>query len=393
MSDIDDQIDLLIERLRQLPLPDEIVNLNINNQVQVENNLINIPVEMANQFQEFYLKTIPEFDGNPANVATFLSSCNLVMNQFYDRNNPNLYLNHFLLNFVQSKLTGQARAIVSTKNITSWEDLKNVIASNFTDQRDDTSLLSELLTLKQRTNEDAMSFSNRCRQIEQLLISNLNINEADENTRLVKRQIYTQQTLKAFLGGLRNPLGMVVRSTNPANIEAALKFIISEENYQYRDSFSNKSKNQSPHNNNYNQQKFFERSHVPKFQPVQFQRPFSNFNAPRPQYNPPRPFPFRSDIPAVPHWRFQQPFRQNNFPRQFNPPSARVNYPQPMEVDPSTRTRTSRNNPPRSHNTRIPRKLDFISEELHNIDHMSPSEQYDAQSGNFCRAGPSSETQ
>lgn len=389
MSDVDAQIDLLIERLRQLPLPDEVVN---DNQINVEDNLIDIPVEMANQFQEFYLKTIPEFDGNPATVATFLSSCNLVMNQFYQPNNPNLYLNHFLLNFVQSKLIGQARAIVSTKNITSWEDLKNVIASNFTDQRDDTSLLSELLTLKQRGNEDAMSFSNRCRQIEQLLISNLNINEADENTRIVKRQIYTQQTLKAFLGGLRNPLGMVVRSTNPATIEAALKFIISEENYQYRDSFSNKPKNQGPHtNNNSHQNKFFERSHVPQFQPVQFQRPFPNFNFPKPQFNPPRPFPFRSDIPAVPHWRLQQPFRQNNFQR---PPSARVNYPQPMEVDPSTRTRASRNSiPNRSNNIRNPnpRRLDFISEELHNMNHMSPSEQYDAQTANFPRPGVSTE--
>lgn len=108
MSDVDAQIDLLIERLRQLPLPDEIVNENIEqNLIRVENNLIDIPVEMANQFQEFYLKTIPEFDGNPANVATFLSSCNLVMNQFFDANNPNLYLNHFLLNLCN--LNSQAK--------------------------------------------------------------------------------------------------------------------------------------------------------------------------------------------------------------------------------------------------------------------------------------------
>lgn len=406
MSDLDIELDILLERLRRIPFPcdssdEEDDNILPPNQPNINNrndHLLNNNNIMANQFHEFYLRTIPEFDGEPANVSTFLSACNLVMNQFYDANNANLYLNHFLLNFVQSKLTGQARAIVNTKHITCWLDLKNVIISNFSDQRDDSSLLSELLTLKQKPNEDAMSFSNRCRHIEQLLISNLSINEADENTRIIKRQIYTQQTLKAFLGGLRNPLGMVVRSTNPQTIEAALKFIISEENYEYRDSIVNKNKNQNQNQNQYNnyrnQPKFFERPHVPKFQPVQFQRPF-------PTYSPPKPFPYRSEIPRVPHPHFQQQFqRQNfqrpNFQRNINTPSRNTrmsNYPQPMDAETiRSRAATNRNNnqPRNNFHNPNPGRLNYIVEELHNVEHdISPSEAYDRENSNFPTPGPS----
>lgn len=386
MSDRDD-INNLIDQIQNIQLPDssdeEDVDIIPNNNL-IEN--LNNNQNMANQFNEFYLKTIPEFDGEPCNVSTFLNACNLVMNQFYNANNPNLYLNHFLLSYIQSKLTGRARAIVSTKHITNWNELRAVLTNNFSDQREDSTLLSELLTLKQRNNEDALSFSNRCRQIEQLLVTNLSINEDNEATKVIKRNIYSQQTLKAFLGGLRNPLGMVVRSTNPATIEAALRFIISEENYDYRDSMINKNKF---HNNNSNKnppRHFFERPHVPPFQPVQFQRPF-------PIYNPPKPFPFRSDIPRIPHPRLQQQNyqRPQNFPRA---PSSRIqNYPQPMEVDISTRTRSTRNNPQQRNNyfrNQNPRRPDFISEELHNIEHqMPPSEAYDIKNQNFPVAGPS----
>lgn len=398
MSDLEEQR-ILLEIANRTELPnlsdseDEDIILRDYNNINIDNNinLINQPI-MANHFQEYYLKMIPEFDGEPANVGNFINACNLVMNQFYNANDPNLYLNHFLLNFIQSKLTGQARAIISTKNITDWLSLRQAITENFTDQRDDTSLLSELLTLKQKQNEDALSFSNRCRYIEQLLISNLTCNEADQNTRVLKAQIYSQQTLKAFLGGLRNPLGMVVRSTNPVNIETALKFILSEENYEYRDTMFQKTKH-SPNNNSNrtNPKQFYEKSHVPHFQPVQFQKPF-------PIYTPPRPFPFRSDIPRYAHPRLQQQFQRPNFQRQnfqgsMNNPNfnARNNntYPQPMETQ-TIRSRSTRNTNPQRNNhfyNPNPRKLDFIAEELHNT--QTRSEIYDEERENFPVPGPS----
>lgn len=382
MSDLENH---LLELGNRSPLP----NLSDSEDEDLILRDFNNDINMANQFNEFYLKMIPEFDGEPANVGNFINSCNLIMNQFYNANDPNLYLNHFLLNFIQSKLTGQARAIISTKNITDWNSLKTAITENFTDQRDDTSLLSELLSLKQRANEDALSFSNRCRYIEQLLISNLSCNEQNANTRVLKATIYSQQTLKAFLGGLRNPLGMVVRSTKPQNIESALKFIISEENYEYRDGMFSKNKNSS--NNNSNKptpRPFYERPHVPQFQPVQFQKPF-------PTYSPPRPFPFRSDIPRYPHARFQQQqFQRPNFQRPMNNPNNNFRnnntYPQPMETQ-TIRSRSTRNMNPQRNNNHFhnpnPRRPDFIAEELHNT--QTRSERYDQEKQNFPIPGPS----
>ena len=238
MSDFEE----LIKQFSSINLKESVNNSNTNN------NDLNLPSDnnlniMANQFSEFYLRMIPEFDGEPANVGNFLKACDLIMNQFYNAADQNLYLNHFLLNFIQTKLIGQARLVVNTKIINTWQDLRLAIVQNFTDQRDETSLLSELLTFKQKSNEDALTFSNRCRHIEQLLVSNLICNEENIQIRNLKINIYSQQTLKAFLGGLKNPLGMVVRSTSPGSIEDALKFIIEEENYDYRDKMFQKPNN------------------------------------------------------------------------------------------------------------------------------------------------------
>lgn len=345
MSDTD--VNSLINWLEQLSVSDNIdFNVNPRSIITDNNNSNNSITEhntMANGFQEYFLKVIPEFNGEPANAGNFLKSCDLIMNQFYDREQPLAYLNHFLLNFVQSKLVGNARLIISTKVIKTWADLRRSIIENFTDQRDETSLLGELLSLKQKPQEDALTFSNRCRYLEQLLVSNVDCNEGNENAKEIKKQIYAQQTLRAFLGGLRNPLGLAVRSMSPTSIENALKFIIEEENYQYRERMFT---NDKPSNtqNNYHQIRrtpMNNTSHIPNFPHVSPQS-FPTIQFQRPTFQPrqsdfPRQ-PNRPDMNRTPRPQYQPNFQRNNnnFHRQNN------FIPEPMDAS-TTRTRNTVN--------------------------------------------------
>lgn len=356
MSDTD--VNSLIDWLQQLSVSDNIESFIVNSRSATNRsyryNVIPQENTMPNNFQEYFLKVIPEFDGEPANAGNFLKSCDLIMNQFYDAEQPLAYLNHFLLNFVQSKLVGNARLIISTKVIKSWVDLRRSIIENFTDQRDETSLLGELLSLKQKPQEDALTFSNRCRYLEQLLISGLDCNEQNEGVKEIKKRIYAQQTLRAFLGGLRNPLGLAVRSMSPNSIENALKFIIEEENYQYRDRMFTNNRNPNSQNN-YNQTRRTPTnniSHMPNlphvtpqnFPAIQFQR--STFQPRQSDFS--RQFN-RPEMHRNPRPQYQPNLqRNNNFHRQNN------YIPEPMDVS-TTRTRNTVNTH-RSRSQMFPRR-------------------------------------
>ena len=377
MSDVD--IDDIISVFNNIRLSD---SLNSSNNISTETNRSEVSNTMA--FQEFYLKMIPEFDGEPASVGNFLKSCDLIMNSFYDAENPNLYLNHFLLNFVQSKLTGNARLIISTKIINTWLDLRTAIVQNFTDQRDETSLLSELLSFKQKPQEDALTFSNRCRYIEQLLISNLICNEDNAELRNLKAQIYTQQTLKAFLGGLRNPLGLAVRSRSPNTIEDALRFIIDEENYQYRD--RNFLTRPQPSQNNQHIRRNIQThtsSHTNSpqqtFPIVQFQR--QNFQPRSNSHMNYRSFPNRSEIPRNPHPRFQQTRPNNNFvPEPMDTSSGNSRMPRSQISHQRPQSNYFRQQPNSTNNVKV--------EELFNHESNESPEIYDAQIENFLERAP-----
>lgn len=83
-----------------------------------------------------YLKFIPEFDGNPAELQRFLSTSENIVNDFYDIKNVNNFLNTYIMNSIINKLTGTAKIVINIQNVHSWLELKQTLTNHFADQRE-----------------------------------------------------------------------------------------------------------------------------------------------------------------------------------------------------------------------------------------------------------------
>ncbi|EFA11714.1 hypothetical protein TcasGA2_TC001801 [Tribolium castaneum] len=68
----------------------------------------------------------------------------------------------------------------------------------------------------------------------------VNIHEATEKAKNVKRELYRNLTLKTFLSGLKEPLGTNIRCIRPNNLSEALQLVLQEENVQYFKNLPNK---------------------------------------------------------------------------------------------------------------------------------------------------------
>lgn len=167
MSDVDE----IIERLNNLSLPlstdsspdtedfIQTINQTLSGYNGAEgtssnnpNNFIDsnlLDFNMA-QFKPEYLNCVPEFDGNPNDLNRYLSVCQSFIDAFYVTAQQNSFQNIYLLNSIIGKLTGNAKLVLGTQNVTTWDQLKTILSRHFADQRDEACLNRDLVMLRQQ---------------------------------------------------------------------------------------------------------------------------------------------------------------------------------------------------------------------------------------------------
>jgi hypothetical protein len=238
------------------------------------------------------LTVIPDYDGNANQLHRFITTCETVLTQYFDVAQPNHFNNQVLLHSVLNKLKGKAEEVVTINGVFSWNEIKQVLIKNFADQRDENCLNRDLINMRQ-DNETTQEFYNRCMHMLSTIINYVNLHEQDENKKICKREFFSSQTLKTFLSGLKDPLGVTIRTMRPEDMPTALQYIKEEENIHYLQ------KRQGSQNN--------------------FQKPL-DLNKFGPHNLPPRPVAF----PNLnrPLYSERQNFSQNNY---------RPVYPNPYE--------------------------------------------------------------
>lgn len=321
MSDSDSEKDHFNLSFRdRSPIKNNIVELRVNRERNfdlivnnVENNLI-----MANLPQAFHIQAIPNYDGDRATLAIFLSACDNLLNTFANRENladPN---NEWLLRTILSKLEGRARILVgSREDATNWPRIRTLLLQYFSDQRNEDCLVRDLMNSKPKPNESPYQFGTRIQDVKSLLQTKIRLTIAEENERLIKNRIYDNLALQTFLHGLQGQTGLAVRLQHPNNLEQAMSFVLEEENFMYAERHYKNSTNQGSHSNktfsNITRSTYFPQQSI---QPL----PIVNrmFSAPqRPSFNVPSSHQNTNNFVAMP------PRQVHNFPmqRQFNAPS------------------------------------------------------------------------
>ncbi|KAI5707738.1 myb-like protein P [Diaphorina citri] len=172
-----------------------------------------------------YLKMVPEFSGEPELLPRFLSICEKLVMKFYNVTNLNDFQNDYLMDSIIAKIKGDAQRNISSCVISSWNDLKNALINTYADKRDVHTLVIEMCALKQ-TSESAFEFFNKIQKMINLQTSYV-VNHNTPGAEYIKKFIL-DLGLRTFLRGLKEPLGSLMRTKNPKDLNDALNILTND---------------------------------------------------------------------------------------------------------------------------------------------------------------------
>lgn len=356
---------------------------------------------MAQTFDIKYLNVIPEFDGNPANLTSFISVCDDLLNTFWNAVNVDHINNKLLIHGITGKITGRARTILfCNSNAQSWDnDIKPILKQHFGDNRDLPSLNNNLTNVRHRPKETGLQFLDRIQEILLHICNYIDLN-VTANLREAQKTLFRDIALRVFLTYLNEPLGSRIRARNPKNLSEASSIMLQEENILYLQKSIN-------HNISHNQPQFTQNSRqntsnvLPANMPMQqtFYSPrpsLPNFRSPNfaPQGFPSQPIQLqqrqvRQHFPTN-RQVFGAPAQQNVF--KPNSPqaiaNAKSNKPTPMSVN--TRMSSQPQFRPNQNYFQRTGPPNFSFQELHNSelttnDDFPSHSEYESQDyNNYC---------
>lgn len=214
----------------ELELSEVFQTLTIN---PVKKTRENFPKMSIPSFDFKLLQIVPEFDGNPCRLFRYISAATDLLNTYYDVANTNCVQNKILVNGILSKLTGPAEEIFSLSGSTEWLVIKDLLITHFGDQRNESSLLSDLGSLRQNNNEESLHFYSRVISTLNLLHNFINLHENNALVMASKKTLYDSHALHTLLVGLKEPQSSMIRAMKPNNLAEAQKYIIEDNNIRY----------------------------------------------------------------------------------------------------------------------------------------------------------------
>lgn len=325
------------------------------------NNILNLNSEKENNMarpviKKEYLDMVPDFKGEPELLPRFIEISEKLINKFYNHTDVNDFDNEYLLSSIFSKIKGQAAINISCCTINSFEDIKNALLNAYSDKRDIYTLQIEMTEFKQGLNESPFDFYNRIQKYLNLQISYINTKFVIESRHIIK-EYCKNYALRVLLRGLKEPIGSLMRTKNPTDLNEALNMLTNDFQLDV------KTKTNNP-NIKIN----------PKFTPNTF-----NYTIKKPlqQQFKFQPYPSTSNANNFPNRNFSNQQTKNVFKPGIN---KNLSKPTPMSI--STRNTFQRPQPQLNQNSQnrntsnnfIPK---FTSEELFNIDEQQNLESSD----------------
>ena len=168
-----------------------------------------------------YLEIIPIFKGEKELLALFIKESEKIITYFYDASAPNNPRNDFITSRIRSKIQGEAALFLANKTINNWDDLRASLICAYSDKRDDATLAVEIVKLDQG-NDSAFEFYKKIQKLLNAQITYANLNYGVNNG---LNSHFERVALKTLLNGLKDPLGALMRTKDPQNLDVALNLL------------------------------------------------------------------------------------------------------------------------------------------------------------------------
>lgn len=173
-----------------------------------------------------HLKMVPNFGGEVELLSEFISVSEALVNHFYDAVNPGNFQNVYLMNSLRSKIVGEAKVNLSTYTITTWNDLKRALLTTYGDKRDCYTLAFEMCNIKQYYTESPFEFHTRVQKFVNLHSSYMDTHEMGNQNHV--KDYVAKLGLRTLLRGLNEPLGNLMRTKNPKDLNEALNMMTND---------------------------------------------------------------------------------------------------------------------------------------------------------------------
>jgi hypothetical protein len=137
------------------------------------------------------------------------------------------------------KLSGSAKAFYKLctelhEEDATWQIFKNTFRRKYDDVHTDQYYFTRLQTTRQSNGESPQEFADRCRQLDQKVMSNTN----DPLALRVHRENAERMHLAPFISGLYETPGRQVHYSNPQSLGQALKIALSVQEAEKQDRFN-----------------------------------------------------------------------------------------------------------------------------------------------------------
>lgn len=307
-----------------------------------------------------YLNMIPEFRGERELLPRFIEISEKIVNRFYNAMDPNDFQNEYLMSSILAKVKGDAAVNISSNIITNWADLKKCLINTYADKRDCYTLNIELTELRQNNSETPFEFYDRVQHLLNLQISYLSTHiEPSDAVTLIG--YFRNYALRILLRGLKEPIGSLMRTKNPCDLNTALSMLTND--FQLDINARKDEKNKISHNIKGNIPNKINRNFNP-----------TNFNSYNARFTPNQSKPISNTNNTNFYARQAGPSTSTNVPRQ-NTNVFRQNSNHTFQKTVPMTTSTRNTYRPQFQNSNFrPNRQNFIAEELFNIE-QQPSSQ------------------
>lgn len=153
---------------------------------------------------------IPEFEGDQILLHTFINSCNAAFQLAEDYQIPLITLH------IKNKLKGRASQLINSRQLNTWNEIRDLLLVHFGDSRDLTSLIHDLQKIKQLPNESPLTFAHRVESHNAKLHAAINSQNLTADQKAAQAELIEQMCLNTLLTGLEPKLCAIIRASNPA---------------------------------------------------------------------------------------------------------------------------------------------------------------------------------
>lgn len=295
------------------------------------------PVRPTENFIEIgripdFLKDLRSFNGNPTELMNWILDVEGIFNMY--RHIPVESLQYDLIEkSIRRRITGEAADVLNANNVASnWTEIKSTLLLYYSDKRELKTLDFELTTIKKGQTESLSCYYSRVNELLSAIIAQVQTDEKYRDNAAVYIDYFREKALDSFIRGHERNLSLLLKTAKPKTLSSAYQFCLDYHNMDIR---SGPLRNETS-NVSLPKPRELEVPRLPPRPPPRLLVKPPMALAPQP---PPRrlfaPFPQR----PMQHQGFSRPFMPTNPQRanqfgQINQPK-----PEPMDVDPSVRSR------------------------------------------------------